>query len=140
MKQTTMEQQVLGGASGRAALPAMVMCVVEAPGADELLPIEQTRTGACTLTSLLSVDVVSYLADHGRRVSASTTTRTARSEVSEGLGVSREYAGTATGTAATCRGLRHVPLGLIQVDVWIGARDAEDGEEDSPTEGHRQAA
>jgi predicted aconitase len=85
--------------------------MAEAAGADKLLSIEQAHIDACALMSPSSLDVVSYLADHGGHVSVPTTLNMVSLDLEhwKSLGVSPEFADTATRIAEAYRKLGCIP-------------------------------
>ena len=110
---TRSDQAMLDGTHGEAARFAMsiVVRMAEAVGTEALLSIEQAHIDACALMSPSSLDVVRHLADHGGRVSVPTTLSMVSLDLEnwKHLGVSPEFAETATRIAEAYRKLGCVP-------------------------------
>jgi predicted aconitase len=113
MELTAKDREMLDGAQGEAARFAMsiVVRMAEAVGAEALLSIEQAHIDACALMRPSSLDLVSHLAEHGGRVSVPTTLSMVSLDLEnwKHLGVSSEFADTATRIAEAYRKLGCVP-------------------------------
>jgi predicted aconitase len=113
MKLTASDREMLDGAHGEAARFAMsvVVRMAEAVSAERLLSIEQAHIDACALMSPSSLDLVRHLADHGGLVSVPTTLSMVSLDLEnwEHLGVSPQFADTATRIAEAYRKLGCVP-------------------------------
>ena len=113
MRLTDDDRKILDGAHGEAARFAMAIVVrmAEAVDAEALLSIEQAHIDACALMSRSSLDVVSYLADHGGRVAVPTTLSMVSLDLEhwERLGVAPEFADMATQIADAYLSLGCIP-------------------------------
>ena len=113
MELTADDRQMLDGEHGEAVRFAMsvVVRMAEVAGIDKLLSIEQAHIDACALMSQSSLDVVSYLADHGGRVSVPTTLSMVSLDLEnwKTLGVNPQFADSATKIAESYLKLECIP-------------------------------